>query len=106
MTDFNIVTILNAHLLSFVQGKVRLKLEVGFEFAGTELALVGAVYHHYLFGVSLAMLILDGLHLDMRMLVTYRLPLVALWIGPCCTLLTLRWNVCNACTLKNTDTCI
>lgn len=63
------MTTLCAHLLAFVLGQVRLKLEVGFKFAGTELALVGAVNHNYLFGVSLALLTLDGLHLDRRVLI-------------------------------------
>lgn len=107
MVIVNIVTTLCAHLLSFVLSQVRLKLEVGFEFAGTELALVGAVNHHYLFSVSLAFLTLDGLHLDVRVLIMYGLPLAALWIGPCCTVLALRWNVCNALySVKNTDNCI
>lgn len=83
------VTTLCAHLLSFVLGQVRLKLEVGFEFAGAELALVGAVYHDYLLGVSLALLVLDGLCLDVRVLVTRGLPLAALWVGSRCTLLAL-----------------
>lgn len=96
MTDFHIVTNLCAHLLAFVLGQVRLQLEVGFKFAGTELALVGAVNHNYLFGVSLALLTLDGLHLDRRVLITYRILLAALCISPCCTVLTLRWNICSA----------
>lgn len=96
MTIFHIVTTLCAHLLAFVLGQVRLKLEVGFKFAGTELALVGAVNHNDLFGVSLAWVTLDGLHLDRRVLITHRLLLAALWIGPCRTVLTLRWNVYSA----------
>lgn len=96
MTIFHIVTTLCAHLLAFVLGQVRLKLEVGFKFAGTELALVGAVNHNYLFGVSLALLTLDGLHLDRRVIITYWLSLSVLWISPCCTVLTLCWNVYSA----------
>lgn len=96
MTIFHIVTTLCAYLLAFVLGQVRLKLEVGFKFAGTELALVGAVNHNYLFGVSLALVTLDGLHLDRRGLITYQLLLAALSISSCCTVLTLRWNVYSA----------
>lgn len=48
------------HLLSFVLHQVRLELKVGFKLAGAELALVGAVYHHDLFGVGLARLALGG----------------------------------------------
>lgn len=87
-------------------GQVRLELEVGFEFAGAELALVGAVYHDYFFGVSLALLVLDGLCLDVRVLVTLRLA--ALWVGCCCTVLALPWDFCKALKSmkKNTDSCI
>lgn len=48
-------------------GQVRLELEVGVELAGAELALVGAVDHNYLLGRSLALLVLVGLHLRLRM---------------------------------------
>lgn len=88
-------------------GQVRLKLEVGSEFAGAELALVGAVYHDYLFGVSLALMVLGGLRLDVRVLVARGLPLAALWVGCCCTALALPWDFCNALnSMKSTDGCI
>lgn len=77
-------------------GQVRFQLEVGFEFAGTELALVGAVNHNDLFGVSLALLVLGRLHLDVRVLIMNGLPLAALWICPCHTVLTLPRDVWNA----------
>lgn len=49
--------------------QVGLELEVGLELAGAELALVGAVYHHHLFGLSVALLAGVGLQLDVRMAV-------------------------------------
>lgn len=61
------------HLLPLVLGQVGLELEVGLEPAGAELALVGAVYHHDLFGLSRALLVLPALHI---------LHLAALWISP------------------------
>lgn len=94
------MTTLCAHLLSFVLGQVRLQLEVGFELAGAELALVGAVDHHHLFGVSLALLVLDGLRLDARVLATRGLPLAALWVASCRTVLALPWGFCNALSLR------
>lgn len=81
-------------------GQVGLKLEVGFEFAGAELALVGAVYHHYLFGVGLALLVLDGFRLDVRVLGLHGLPL---WVSSRCAVLALPWDFCNALTsMKDT----
>ena len=93
-------------LLPFVLGQMGLKLEVGLELAGAELALVGAVYHNYLFGVSLAVLVLVGLHLDLRMPVLHSFPSAAIWIGLslCHTLLQLYWSFCNpAFHLKNKE---
>lgn len=101
------VTPLCAHLLAFVLGQVRLELEVGLEFAGAELALVGAVYHDDLFAVSLALLALDGLRLNARVLVTRGLPLAAPWVASCYALLTLPWNFCNGpSSVKSKDGCI
>lgn len=85
------------HLLPFVLGQVGLELEVGLELAGAELALVGAVYHDYLFGLSLALLVLVGLHLHLRMPVLHGLPSAALRISLSLsrTLLQLPWSFCN-----------
>lgn len=92
-------TCLCTHLLSFVLGQVGLELEVGLELAGTELALVGAVYHNYLFGLSLALLVLVGLrlHLYLRIPVLHGFPLAALRIRPSLsrTLLQLPRSFCN-----------
>lgn len=79
-------------------GQVGLELEVGFELAGAELALVGAVDHNDLFGLSLALLVLVGLvHLDLRVPVLHLFPSPALWIhlGLSHTLLQLPWRFCN-----------
>ena len=73
-----------SHLLPFVLGQMGLELEVGLELAGAELALVGTVNHNYLFGLSLALLALVGLHLHvcLRMPVLQGFPLAALPSGP------------------------
>ena len=87
------------HLLPLVQGQVGLELEVGLELAGAELALVGAVNHHDLFGLSLALLDLVGLglHLSLSVPVPCRLPPAALRIGPGLrhTLLQIHWSFCD-----------
>lgn len=85
------------NLLSFVLGQVGLELEVGLELAGAELALVGAVNHNYLFGLSLALLVLVGRHLYLRMSVLDGFPSAALWITLSLsrTLLQLPWRFCN-----------
>lgn len=90
-------TLLCTHLLPFVLGQVGLELEVGLELAGTELALVGAVDHNYLFGLSLALLVLVGLHLYLRMPVLHGFPSAALRINLSLsrTLLQLPWSFCN-----------
>lgn len=79
--------------------QVRLELEVGLKLAGAELALVGAVYYNYLFGLSLALLVLVGLHLDLylRMPVLRGLPSAALRISQSLsrTLLQFHRSVCN-----------
>lgn len=92
-------TFLCTHLLPFVLGQVGLELEVGLELASAELALVGAVYHNYLFGLSLALLALVGLHLHLylRMPVLQGFPSAGLRIRPSLsrTLLQLPWSFCN-----------
>lgn len=84
-------TFLCTHLLPFVLGQVGLELEVAPELAGAELTLVGAVYHNYLFGLSLALLIVVGLHLHLRVPVLHGFPLAAiqLSLSLSCTLLQL-----------------
>lgn len=78
-------------------GKVGLELEVRLELAGAELALVGAVYHDDLFGLSLALMAQGGLHLRLRTPVLHGFPLAALWISPsfCRTLFQIPWSLCN-----------
>lgn len=80
-------------------GHVRLELEVGLKLAGAELALVGAVYDHDLFGLSPALLVLGGLDLDLdlRVSVLSGVPPAVLWISLSLghTLLQLPWSVWN-----------
>lgn len=82
-----------SHLLPFVLRQVGLQLEVGFELAGAELALVGAVDHHHLVAVSLALLLLDGLRWDVGVLALHGLPLR---VGSRGAVLTLPRDVCKA----------
>lgn len=75
-------------------GQVRLQLEVGFEFAGAELALVGVVYHNYLFGLGL--LLLGGLRLDEGLLAAHGLPPpAALQVGARRAVLALPRSIWN-----------
>lgn len=91
------ICILNdsTHLLPFVLGQVGLELEVGLELVGTELALIGAVYHHDLLGLSVALLVLvgQGLHLDLRVTALRLVPVADRWISLSLahTLLQLLW---------------
>lgn len=77
--------------------EVGLELEVRLELAGAELALVGAVYHNDLFGLSLALMALVGLHLRLRTPVLHGVPLAALRISLsfCRTLLQIPWSLCS-----------
>lgn len=79
-------------------GQVGLELEVGLELAGAELALVGAVYDDDLLGLSLALLVLAGLHLRLRVPVLCAVPPpAALRISPSLrrALLQLPRSFCN-----------
>lgn len=83
------------HLLPFVLGQVGLELEVRFELVGTKLALIGAVYHHDLLGLSVALLVLVGqrLYLDLRVTALRLVPTAERWISLSLahTLLQLLW---------------
>lgn len=85
------------HLLPFVLGQVGLELEVCLELAGAELALVGAVNHNNLFGLSLALLALVGVYLCLRMPVLHGFTLTALRISLNLhhTLLQIPSSFCN-----------
>lgn len=85
-------------LFSFVLGQVGFELEVGFELAGAELALVGAVDHNDLFGLSLALLVLVRIvHLDLRVPVLRVVPSpdLVIHLGFGRTLLHLNLSFCN-----------
>lgn len=88
------------NLLPFVLGQVGLELEVGLELAGAELALVGAVNHNNLFGLSLALLVLVRfMHLDLRMPVlhVFSSPALRIDLGLSRTLFQLSWRLCLSC---------
>lgn len=88
-----------AHLLPFVLGQVGLELEVRLELVGTKLALVGAVHHHELLGLSVVLSVLVGqrLHLDWRMTALHIVPVVDRWISLSLarTVLQLLWCLCG-----------